>query len=177
MLDKGRTKCLWISKGGKSETIMAHKKKCRYIQSIQQAKVNHAYCIGLNPGWKKMRFQLALNKTFCPNLQPLTHRQVKRRQRTKINKIMLYAPSLPSHRFSTQSLQYQNWNANRYSILTEVGRQVSESSARISKFHAPTDSADKFNKTEIENWLPIGCSLGLSWLGTRSHNHYTMFIH
>ena len=56
--------------------------------------MNHAYCVGINPGWKKMTFQLALNKTFCPNLQPLTHRQVKQRQRTKINKTMLSA-SLP----------------------------------------------------------------------------------
>ena len=45
--------------------------KCKNIQSIQQARVNHAYCVGLNPGWKKVRFQLALNKTFCPNPQPL----------------------------------------------------------------------------------------------------------
>ena len=54
--------------------------------------MNHAYCVGLNPGWKKMTFQLALNKTFWPNPQPLTHRQVKQRQRTKINKTMLSAP-------------------------------------------------------------------------------------
>ena len=63
--------------------------KCRNIQSIQQARMNHVYYLGLNPGWKKMRFQLALNKTFCPYPQPLTHRQVKQRQRTKINKTML----------------------------------------------------------------------------------------
>ena len=63
--------------------------------------MNHAYCVGINPGWIKMGFQLALNKTFCPNPQPLTHRQVKQRQRTKINKTMLSAPlalfSLVSH--------------------------------------------------------------------------------
>ena len=40
------------------------------------------------------RFQLALNKTFCPNPQHLTHRQVKQHQRTKINKSVLFA-SLP----------------------------------------------------------------------------------
>ena len=140
--------------------------------------MNRAYCLDLNPGCKKVRFQLGLNKTFCPSPQPLTHRQVKQWQRTKINKTMLSAPSLPSHRFSTQSLQYQNWNANKYSILTasELGPPVLESSARISKFYAPTDSEHKFNKTEIENWLPIGYNLGSSWLGTRSHNRYTMFI-
>ena len=69
--------------------------KCRNIQSIQQARMNHAYCVGINPGWKKMTFQLALNKTFCPNPQPLTHRQVKQRQRTKINKTMLLPPPFP----------------------------------------------------------------------------------
>ena len=80
-------------------------------------------------------------------------------------------PSLTPHRLSTQSLQYQNWNANKYSILTvnELGPPVLESSARISKFYAPTDSEHKFNKTEIENWLPIGYNLGSFWLGTRSH--------
>ena len=30
----------------------------------------HAYCLGSHPGWKKMSFQLALNKTFCPTTQP-----------------------------------------------------------------------------------------------------------
>ena len=32
--------------------------KCRNIQLIQYARMCHAYCFGLNPGWKKMRFQL-----------------------------------------------------------------------------------------------------------------------
>ena len=54
--------------------------------------MNHAYCISLNPAWKKMRFQLDLNKTFYTNPQPLTHRRLKQRQRTKINKTMLSAP-------------------------------------------------------------------------------------
>ena len=68
------------------------------------------------------------------------------------------------------------WNANKYSILTvnELGSTVLESSARISKFYAPTDSEHKFNKTEIKNWLPMGHNLGSSWLVTRSHNRYTM---
>ena len=82
--------------------------KCRNIQSTQQAKMNHAYCVGLNSGWKKMRFQLALNKTFCPNPQPLTHGRLTQRQRTKINKTMLSA-SLPPpspDRFSAQNSQY-----------------------------------------------------------------------
>ena len=138
---------------------------------MQQARMNHTYCVDLNPGWKKMRLKLVLNKTFCTNPQPLTHRQVKQRQRTKLIKQSFLHPSFSPHRFSTQSLQCQNWNANKYSILTvnELGPPVLESSARISKFYAPTDSEHKFNKTEIENWLPIGYNLGSSWLGTRSH--------
>ena len=128
--------------------------------------MNHAYCVSLNPDWKKMQFQLALNKTFCLNPQPLTHRQLKERQRTKINKTMLSvsAPSPhphPPHWLSTQSLQYQDWKANKHSILTvnELVPSVLESSTRISKFYAPTDSEHKLHKTEIENWLLIGCNL------------------
>ena len=130
--------------------------KCRNIQSIQQARMNHVYYLGLNPGWKKMRFQLALNKTFCPYPQPLTCQKVKQPQRTKINKTKLSAPSLPLHQFSTQSSQYQNWNANNYSILTvnELGPPVLKSSAIVSKFYAPTDSEQKFNKTEIKIGYP-----------------------
>ena len=77
--------------GRKSETPMAHKNKIRNIPSIQQARTNHAYCVGLNPGLKKITFQLALNKTFWPNPQPFTYRQVKERTRTKINKTTLSA--------------------------------------------------------------------------------------
>ena len=66
--------------------------------------------------------------------------------------------SASPHLFSTQSLHYQNWKSNKYSIITviELGPPVSKSSTRISKFYAPTDSEQKFHKTGIENWLPIG---------------------
>ena len=37
-------------------------------------------------GWKKIRFQLALNKNFYPTPPPLIHGRFKRRQRTKIKK-------------------------------------------------------------------------------------------
>ena len=70
-----------------------------------------------------MQFQLALDKTFCPNPQPLTHRRLKQRKETKINK-----------------------------------------------------NEHKFNKTDIEKWLTIEYNLGSSWLETRSHDRYTMFI-
>ena len=58
------------AKGRESETAMAHKKKRKNIQSIQHARMIHVYCVSLNPGWEKMRFQLVLNKTFCPTSQP-----------------------------------------------------------------------------------------------------------
>ena len=103
---------------------------------------------------------------------PFTHRRLKHRQRTKINKTML---SASLHRSFTQSSQYQNWKTNKYSILTvsELGPPVTESSTRISKFYAPAISEHKFYKTGNENCLPIGFNLGSPWLG--SHNHYTMF--
>ena len=84
----------------------------------------------------------------------------------------------PPRQFSTQSSQYQNWKANKYSILTvnELGPPVLESLARISKFYVLTDSEHKCNKTEIENWIPIRYNLGSSWLGTHRDNRYTMFI-
>ena len=123
-----------------------------------------------------MRLQLALNKTFCPNPQPLTYLQVKQHQRTKISKTMLSArlPTLSSvfhTKFTISELK-------SYSILTvnKLGPPVLESSARISKFYASTDSEHKFNKTKSQNWLLIGYNLGSSWLGTGSHNRYIMFI-
>ena len=62
-------------------------------------------------------------------------------------------------------------------MVIELGLPVSECSTRISKFCAPTNSEHKFNKTKIGNWLIMGFNLGPSWLGTHSHNHYTMFNH
>ena len=115
-----------------------------------------------------MRFQLALNKTFCPNPQPLTHRRLKQRQKTKINKTMLSAPlsSLPpspliGFPYKVHNIRIEK--AKKYSILTvnELGPPVLDFSARISKFYAPTDSEYKLHKTE---------------LGTRNNDRYTIFI-
>ena len=58
--------------------------------------------------------------------------------------------------------------------VTELGRPVSKSSTRISKFHDPNDSAHKVYKTRIENYISIGFQLGTPWLRTYSHNYYTM---
>ena len=140
--------------------------------------MNHAYCVGLNPGWKKMQFQLPLNKTFCPNPQSLSHQQLKQCQRTKIKKTIFLPPSSLPHWFSTQSSEYQNWKADKYSTLAEneLGPMILECSTMISKFYAPNDSKLKFYKTKTKNWLLIGYNLGSSSLGTCSHNRYTMFI-
>ena len=118
------------------------------------------------PAEKRWDFSWESIRLSAPTFNPYPH--VKQHQRTKINKTMYSAPSLPPHRFPIQRLHYQNWNANKYSILTvnELGPPVLKSSARISKFYAPTDSKRKFNKTEMENGLPIGYNLGSSWLGT-----------
>ena len=67
---------------------MAYQKKCRNIQSMQQARMNHACCISLDCGC-----------AFCSNLQPFTYRQLKQYQETKINKTRLFPhyppPPLP----------------------------------------------------------------------------------
>ena len=64
-------------------------------------------------------------------------------------------------------------NINKYSIrmAIEHGSTVSESSTKISKFHAPTDSEYKFHKARIENWPPIEFKLGFLWLRIRRYNH------
>ena len=41
-----------------------------------QYNMCRAYYFGSNPGWKKMRFQLPLNTTFCRTPQPFTHQQL-----------------------------------------------------------------------------------------------------
>ena len=88
-------------------------------------------------GWKKIRFQLALNKTYSLTPPPLIHRRFKHHQRTKINKTMLSASSDWTRIASVGVL---NW---------------------VSTVYATTDSEHKFQKTRIENWLPIGFILAL----------------
>ena len=80
---------------------MAHQNKTKkYPVDATCQNMCHAYYFGLNPGRKKMQFQLALNKTLCPTPQHLTHRQLKHRQSAKTNKTMLSAP--PSWVFHTK---------------------------------------------------------------------------
>ena len=51
-------------------------------------------------GWKKIRFQLALNKTYSLTPPPLIHRRFKHHQRTKINKTILSASSVLYAKFT-----------------------------------------------------------------------------
>ena len=53
----------------------------------------------------------------------------------------------------SHSPQYQNWQTNKHSILTEMelGLPVLESFTKISNIFAPTDSKHKLYKDGIEN--------------------------
>ena len=55
-------------------------------------------------GWKKIWFQLALNKTYSFTPPPLIQRRFKHRQRTKINKTMLSASSVFHAKFTISVL-------------------------------------------------------------------------
>ena len=64
-------------------------------------KIRAVFCISIKfdlnvrkAGWKKIRFQMALNKTYSFTPPHLIHRRFKHRQRTKINKIMFSASSV-----------------------------------------------------------------------------------
>ena len=109
---------------------------------------------------KKIRFQLALNKPFCPTSPPLINRSFKHRQRTKINKTMLSAsPTSVFHTKFTISVLKSTWdfhpNGNwTWSVSVWVFNWVSI-------VYATTDSEHKFHKTGIENWLPIEFNLTL----------------
>ena len=96
------------------------------VEISGQYNISHAYCFDWNPGWKKMRFQLALNKTSCPTPPPLICRRLKHRQRIKNYKTMLSAS--PPHRFSKQISQYQYWKTSKYSILMVIEFGSPESS-------------------------------------------------
>ena len=56
-------------------------------------------------GWKKIRFQLVLNKNYSLNPPPLIHRRFKHHQRTKINQIILSASSVFHAKFTISVLK------------------------------------------------------------------------
>ena len=82
----------------------------------------------------------------------------------------------PPHWLSTQSSLSELKSELTFHPNCNWTRTASvEFSTRILKLYAPTDSEHKFHKTGVENCLSIGSNLRSSSLGTRSHNHYTMF--
>ena len=106
--------------------------------------------------WKKIRFQLALNKTFCPIPPPLTYQRFC--QRTKINKIVLSVSSVFHTKFTISVLKsMQVFHPNGNGTRTASVRVLNW----VSTFCATTDSQHKSHKTGIENWLTIGFSLAL----------------
>ena len=122
-------------------------------------KVRAVFCISIRfdlnvrkTEWKKIRFQLALNKTYSFTPPPLIHRRFKQHQRTKINKKQCFLP----HWFSTQSSQYQYWKARKYSILTviELGPPVSEFSTESKQFMPPLILNTNFRKRESKIGYP-----------------------
>ena len=95
------------------------------------------------------------------------------RTRTRI-KIML-SSSLSSvflQKFRNIRFERQIRILSSITVL-ELGPSVMQSFTWIQKFYDPTE--DKFHKAKSENWLSISFELEFSWLGTYSHNHYTMF--
>ena len=104
-------------------------------------------------GWKKIRFQLVLNKNFCPAPRPLIHRRFMYRQRTEINKTILsVSPSSVFHTKLTTSVLKKS----KYSILliTKLGPPVSESSAGSQHFMQPLVLTTNFIKRELKIGYP-----------------------
>ena len=76
----------------------AHQMICN---KILLEKIRTVFCMSIKfdlnvrkTGWKKIRFQLAQNKTYSLTTPPLIQRRFKHRQRTKINKTMLSVSSV-----------------------------------------------------------------------------------
>ena len=107
-------------------------------------------------GWKKTRFLLALNKTFWSTPRPLSHGRFNTVKEQKLTKQCFL-----SHRFSTQSSQYQYWKARKYSILTiiELKPPVSESSSVSQQFMPPLILNTNFIKRESKIGYPQDSTL------------------
>lgn len=146
------------------------------IQSIHYVRMCLGYFFGQSHDWKKMRLQLVLNKNFWETSPPLIDWQLKHRQISEISKTLVSTStsSVFHRKFTILEIKSKlvfhpngNW----------IQTAMSQSSSRILKLYVPTDSEHKLHKTGIENWLPKGFNLAWSSLGTRSHNHYSMFNH
>ena len=155
---------IWNSKAHKNK-ISSRYNMSEYVMLIASAKI---------PAGKRSYSSWPLIRLSVPPHHPSsTYNESFAKEQKLIKQFFLPPP----HRFSTESLQYQNSNANKYSILTiiELGPPMLQSSTGSQNFMYPIDSEHKLRKMGIENWL--GFNLGSSWLGTRSHHHYTRFNH
>ena len=127
-----------------------------------EIKYLHSYPLLLPKQKKGDAIQLTLNMTFCPTPQPsATNNQSTPKEQRLTKSGLLPFPNC----FFTQTLQYQNLKSNKYYILIKLGLPVSEFSTKISYFYAPSNSEQKFHKTGVENWLPIGFGLRLPLIG------------
>ena len=94
-----------------------------------------------------MRFQLALNKTFCTTPSPLIYQRLKHRQRTKISKKMLSASfssvfqtKLTISELKSKSVFHPNGNWNRTASVGVLNW--------VSRFYAPNWLNTNFMKRE-----------------------------
>ena len=110
----------------------------------------HTYCLGENPGWKMTRFQLPLNKTFCPTRPTLIHWRFKHRKKKKkkSNAFCLSLIGFP-HKVHISVLK-----ASKYSILMGIELKPLVSESLI-------DSQNIMLHWFWTNWLPIGFNLAL----------------
>ena len=111
----------------------------------------------------RLKFRLEKDAILdCPKYPPTIKATPKNKNQQ--NNAFCLPPPLPPPslvfrtKFTTSELKSKKYQTEKYSTQTvnELGPPVLESSTRISKFYAPTDFEHKFDKTEIENCLPIG---------------------
>ena len=79
---------------------MAHKTKTQKYPVDTTCQDVSCLLLWFKSLWKKVRFKLVLNKTFCLTPRSLIHRRLKHHQKTEINKTMLSA--FPSLVFNTK---------------------------------------------------------------------------
>ena len=82
-------KCLWISKGRKSETAMAHKNRMDKYLANTTSQNKSCLMRQLKSRQEKDAISVSPKQDFMP--QPIIHRPLKQCQRTKTNKAMLSA--------------------------------------------------------------------------------------
>ena len=109
-------------------------------------------------GWKKIQFQLTINKTDSLTPLPLSLGRFKLRQRTKINKPVLSASSVFQAKFTISVLKSREVFHPNSNWTWTASVRVHD---WVSTVYATNDSEHKFQKMRIENWLPIGFNLVL----------------